>query len=116
MGTMLYGTPPSEIHLEDRVLAHLKAVIVSKLRRAESFLVSWEIPEGEGEGRMSLWMHPSIPLQFVFAEPHRPQLNQAWMEEMARTATSAEGLRIIPEPGVQDAPPVTSAIPVVRTL
>lgn len=116
MGTMLYGTPPSEIHLDDRLLAHLKVVIVGKLRRGESFLVSWEIPEGEGEGRMSLWMHPSIPLQFVFTERERPPLNPAWMEEMARTAVSAEGLRIMPEPGIEDALPVTSAIPVVRTL
>lgn len=114
MGMMLYGTPPSEIHLDDRLLAHLKVVIVGKLRRAESFLVSWENPEGDG--RMSVWMHPSIPLQFAFEARERPPLNQAWLEEMARTAVTPEGLRIMPEPGVEEQPPVSSEIPVVRTL
>lgn len=116
MGTLMYGTPPSEIHIDDRVLAHLKVVIVGKLRRSESFLVSWDMPADEGDGRMSLWMHPSIPLQFVFESRERPQLNQTWLEEMARTSVAAEGLRIGSEPGTDDDTTVSADVPVVRTL
>jgi hypothetical protein len=98
MGTMLYGLPPAEVPMDDRVLAHLKVVIVSKLRRNESFLLSWELPAEHGPGRKSVWMHPSIPLQFEFDESRPPALNTAWLEELARASMSVDGLRIGPEP------------------
>jgi hypothetical protein len=98
MGTMLYGLPPAEVPMDDRVLAHLKVVIVSKLRRNESFLLSWELSEEQGPGRKSVWMHPSIPLQFEFDENKPPTLNTAWLEELARASMSVDGLRIGPEP------------------
>jgi hypothetical protein len=108
MGTMLYGSPPSELTIDDRTLAHLKVVIVSKLRRDESFLLSWELPAEEIPGRWSLWMHPAIPLQFRFDSVHRPKLNNQWLEEMARASMSVDGLRLMPEPVVLDPSPVTS--------
>lgn len=44
MGTIYYGGSESPIHIEDRVLAHLKVVITTKLRRGESLTVSWAHP------------------------------------------------------------------------
>jgi hypothetical protein len=98
MGVMLYGLPPTEVAVDDRTLAHLKVVIVNKLRRNESFLLSWQPDPATGEGRMSVWMHPSIPLQFRFEAARPPALNGAWLEEMARTSMAPEGLHIGPEP------------------
>ena len=45
MGTMQYGSG-SEIQIEDRALAHLKVAIATKLRRNESFTLSWKHPDG----------------------------------------------------------------------
>jgi hypothetical protein len=45
-----------------------------------------------------VWMHPSIPLQFLFQESRPPRLNQAWLEQMAQSAMSNEGLQLMPEP------------------
>lgn len=97
-GTLLYGSPPYEIRMEERLLAHLKIVIVGKLRRNEPFLLSWDRSVGEGSGGTSVWMHPSIPLQFLFAENRPPKLNPAWLEQMAQAAMSNDGLRLMPEP------------------
>jgi len=66
VGTIFYGGSATPIHIEDRALAHLKVVIATKLRRHESFTVSWRHPDGEPVGRSTIWLHPSIPLRFVF--------------------------------------------------
>lgn len=50
MGTMQYGSG-SEIQIEDRALAHLKVAIATKLRRNESFTLSWRHPDGDEIGR-----------------------------------------------------------------
>jgi hypothetical protein len=115
MGVMLYGSPPSELTMDDRMLAHLKIVVVSKLRRNESFLLSWELPAEDGPGRMSLWMHPSIPLQFKFDETRRPPLNGDWLEEMARASMGVDGLRIPLEPHGPSEPPTDTGSISIRT-
>ena len=73
MATLFYGASDVPIHIEDRALAHLKIVIATKLRRQESFTLSWRHPEGEPGGRSTIWIHPSIPLRFTFDEPEQPQ-------------------------------------------
>lgn len=98
MGALLYGSPPSEIPMDDRLLAHLKLVIVNKMRRNEPFLLSWDVPSSEGSGRKSVWLHPSIPLQFVFQGSRVPALNPAWIDLMMRASMSNDGLRLMPEP------------------
>ena len=35
MGKFTYGSPAVEVELDDKVLAHVKAIITSKLRRNE---------------------------------------------------------------------------------
>ena len=48
LGTLSYGAPPHEIQMEERLLAHVKIVIIDKLRRNESFLLSWGAMSNEG--------------------------------------------------------------------
>ena len=98
MGKFVYGTPSVTIEFDDRVLVHLKMVIATKLRRGESFLFNWE-PAGESDTSMcSVWLHPSIPMQFEFFGNREPRLNRAWLEELMRSANSNSGLRVLPEP------------------
>ena len=98
MGKFIYGTPSIAVEFEDRVLAHLKIVILSKVRRGESFTFSWEYSAAAGSGHSSIWIHPTIPLQFDFLGSKEPQLNRAWVEELVKLANSPAGLRVIPEP------------------
>jgi len=97
MGNLYYGHTNVPITIEDRTLAHLKVVLATKLRRNESFTLSWQHPEGEPAGRSTLWLHPSIPLRFVFDEPETPELSQRWLAELATSANSSGGIRLTEE-------------------
>ncbi len=98
MGTIFYGDTATPIEIEDRALAHLKVVIATKLRRGESFTLSWTHGDGQDPGRSTVWLHPSIPLRFVFDDPEPAMLSRAWMEELANSANSSGGLMLVAEP------------------
>lgn len=97
MGTIYYGGGAMPIHIEDRALAHLKVVIATKLRRDESFTVSWRHPDDQPRGRSTIWLHPSIPLRFVFDDPEPAELSRDWIEELANSANSTGGIMLISE-------------------
>lgn len=97
MGTIYYGDSGTPIGIEDRALAHLKVAITTKLRRGESFTLSWRHGEDQPRGRSTLWLHPSIPLRFVFDEPETPELSRTWIEDLMRSANSTGGIQLVPE-------------------
>jgi hypothetical protein len=97
MGSILYGGGTDAIHIEDRALAHLKVVIATKLRRNESFTLSWRHHDGDADGRSTIWLHPSIPLRFTFDEPETPTLNVKWIEDLMHSASSTGGIQLIDE-------------------
>ncbi|GLI26912.1 hypothetical protein ARHIZOSPH14_11540 [Agromyces rhizosphaerae] len=98
MGKLIYGATTREITIDDRTLAHLKVAITNKLRRSESFTMSWDHGTENGGGRSTIWIHESIPLQFVFDGSRRPILNRVWLEQLMVTANSTNGLQLVPEP------------------
>lgn len=107
VGTIFYGGSATPIHIEDRALAHLKVVIATKLRRSESFTVSWRHPADQPPGRSTIWLHPSIPLRFVFDAPEPPELNRQWIEDLAHSANTSGGITLVAEyfePGSADPP------------
>jgi hypothetical protein len=97
MGLLYYGGTSDPIEIEDRALAHLKVVIATKLRRNESFTLSWRHPEGGAPGRSTIWLHPSISLRFVFETPEPPELHAEWITAMAHSANSSGGIALVPE-------------------
>ncbi|NQX11519.1 ATP-dependent DNA ligase [Microbacteriaceae bacterium VKM Ac-2855] len=98
MGKILYGTPPTEHDIDDRVLAHVQVIVMNKFRRNESFPFNLEVSHLNGSGRHALWMHPTIPVQFSFYGSRAPAINTAWVQAMMDEANSGRGLRILPEP------------------
>lgn len=97
MGTIYYGGSDTAIHIEDRALAHLKVVIATKLRRGESFTLSWQHPDDEERGRSTIWLHPSIPLRFVFDDPEAPELSREWIHDLANSANTSGGIQLVAE-------------------
>lgn len=97
MGSIYYGEMDHAIHVDDIVLAHLKVVVFTKLRRKESFTLSWQHPEGEPAGRSTIWLHQAIPLRFVFDDPEPPELNPEWITAMANSANSTGGITVLSE-------------------
>lgn len=83
---------------DDRTLAHLQIVIAAKLRRGEAFAFSWRDDADVGDGRTTIWMHPTISLVYKFLGGRPPEINKRWIDELASTSNSPAGLRITPEP------------------
>ncbi|WP_104162386.1 ATP-dependent DNA ligase [Cryobacterium sp. N22] len=101
MGKLISGA--TEVDFDDRALVHLQSVIGSKLRRGESFALTWDDPMAAGDARSSLWLHPSIPLYFKFSGNATGGLNPAWIDLLATSADSGDGLLLSGEPLGQDA-------------
>ena len=111
MGHLIYGNSKDAIAIPDRLLPHVKVVVATKLRRLESFTISWQHPADAPRGRSTIWMHPSIPLRFVFDAAEATQLDRAYLQKLAQAAGSTGGMVIdltaLAEPS--DAPPVAAA-------
>lgn len=84
MGTLEYNSARPPIQVDDETLAHLRIVISTKLRRNESFMMTWLPEENATAGRMTIWMHPSIPLVIAFDEPTMPAIDPKRIERMVK--------------------------------
>lgn len=93
MGLLHYDNV-ARFTFDDRVLTHLRTVIFSKLNLQESLVLTWS---DEGRQR-SIWLHPTVPLQFEFDQEVTPEINPAWVELLLSLANSPTGLRVIDEP------------------
>jgi len=102
MGTLTYDG--LVVHIDDRVLSHVQIVVVQKLRRGESFLMSWRDSDTVGDGRSSIWLSDSIPLYFKFSGGHTPLINRDWIEQLSRSADSSRGLVIMSESDASEQP------------
>jgi hypothetical protein len=94
VGKMIYdGT--SAFTFDDRVLAHLQIVIGAKLRRREGFLLIWTDRTTLPEGALhSIWLDPSISIQFAFTGTTMPEIEREWLEILTEKANSSPGLRL----------------------
>ena len=92
------------IEFDDRLLVHLEIVIVNKLRRRESFSMSWRDAPEIGHGRSTIWLDPSIPLYFKFDGSRSPAIDRDWLEALGESAAGPHGLIVTDENG--DSPPV----------
>jgi hypothetical protein len=96
VGRLVYGDQGS-FELDDRTLAHLKLAVSTKLRRGETFVLNWTIPAAQGSGRVSLWLAPSISLQFEYSEAHSHSINRSWVEALIASAWSHDGMTLMSE-------------------
>ncbi|MDN4613258.1 ATP-dependent DNA ligase [Leifsonia sp. F6_8S_P_1B] len=97
MGTLTYDS--TAIAFDDRLLLHLQIVIVNKLRRRESFAMSWRDAAETGDGRSAIWIDPSIPLFFKYDGSRVPTINREWLALLAESAGSSTGLIVCAEDG-----------------
>jgi hypothetical protein len=81
MGTLEYNSSHPPIEVDDETLAHLKIVIGTKLRRQESFMMTWP-SNTKRPRRLTVWMHPSVPLVIEFENDPVPAIDPARVERM----------------------------------
>jgi hypothetical protein len=101
MGTLQYDGVL--VQFDDRLLTHLQIVIVQKIRRGESFLMSWRDASDVGDGHSSIWIHPNQNLYFKFLGGRKIAINQDWLEQLTLSANSARGLLVMREGTKADA-------------
>ena len=94
MGQLYYGDSTLPITIPDLQLSYLRVVATTKLRRSESFTVSWSHTDGTPGARSSVWLQSSIPLRFVFDSPELEQLDTACLRDLAAQANSPAGLTL----------------------
>lgn len=98
MGVLRYGSNEA-FPFDDRLLTHMKLAIVTKLRRGESFTLSWDREPADGSGRSTLWIDAAIPLQFEFSSPRaQMNLNKQWVEQLLASANATGNMVPVPEP------------------
>lgn len=95
MGQLHYGYGCDPLEIPDRVLAHLRVVATTKLRRQESFPLTFISPEEQaGSGRTTLWMHAAIPLRFEFECAEPAVIERDFLQQLGEEANSANGIVI----------------------
>ena len=97
MGSMTYSG--ANVEFDDRLLAHLQIVIFQKLRRGESFAMSWIDALAVGDGRSSIWLHPQTDLYFKFSGSRAPSINRDWLTALMESADGTRGLVVVAEDG-----------------
>lgn len=95
MGSLRYGD--EEFAFTDRVLAHLQIVVGSKLRRRETFFLSWKAPVKSSSGRHAVWIDNGIAVHFQYDGTRVPTIDRDWVERMMQGANSSAGLFVDPD-------------------
>ncbi|MDE0546524.1 hypothetical protein [Microbacterium sp. C7(2022)] len=94
MGVLIYGISEESIEIPDRILDHLRVLFATKLRRGESFPVNFKMRADARGGRETLWIHPSIPVRFVFESDNATEIDENLLQELARRSNTTTGLAI----------------------
>lgn len=93
MGHLHYGGSES-FSFDDRLLTHLRTVILAKLQLQESLSLTWQ----DGDQQRSIWLHPAIPLHFEFEAESTADLNPQWVEHLLHQTNLQAGLHDLDEP------------------
>ncbi|MEX0153229.1 hypothetical protein [Microbacterium sp. LMI1-1-1.1] len=93
MAKLYYGSDTTPVALPDRLLSYIKVIAATKLRRNESFTLTWT-GDDTGDGRQTIWLQPSIALRFVFETPEPEQLVGEYLRQLADQSNSSAGLML----------------------
>ena len=104
MGKLLYAGGTASIEIDDRPLAHIRTVILAKLRRGESLAFTWESGTYGHPGKSTIWIHPAMPLQFDFYGSREVALNRRWLDELMASANTNSGMYVGAEPAAEASP------------
>lgn len=110
MGRLIYRDRAS-FDIDDRILAHLRIVVMNKLRRNEGFML--QLPVNEGVRQASLWIHASNALVMQFYGGREPSIDRELIDQMMHDASGADGLTLTAAGIAPQAAPVRR--PVGRT-
>lgn len=91
MGKLFYSSDPQAMDVDDRLLQYLQVVVATKLRRNESFTITWS-DASNGIGRTTLWIQPAISMRFVYSSAESARLSGGYLRQLADHAAMSSGL------------------------
>ncbi len=94
MGKLIYGAIQRQIVMDDRLLAHLEAVVLSRLRRNNAFALHWKERSDTGEGRRTVWVHPAADLYFEYDSANPGEMDRELLDGLAKAADSNQGINL----------------------
>ncbi|WP_430736006.1 hypothetical protein [Leucobacter chromiiresistens] len=72
-------------------------MIGQKLKKQETFFLSWNKPHDQGDGRMSIWLSPYVSIAFHFSGSRDPELSKALVLALNALAHTSRGLIALSE-------------------
>lgn len=93
MGKLFYGSDAQPIEIDDRLLQYLQVVLSTKLRRGESFTITWTDTTAQ-HSRTSLWIQPAIPIRFQYSTSEPQRLSGGYLRHLADQAALSSGLML----------------------
>lgn len=94
MGRIIYSDNKSSVEVDDRLLAHLQIVVMNKLRRGESFMMTFP---HTASGHVCWWLAPAVPVMFHFYGTHTPRLSRDLVDRLMAEASSPDGVHVAAE-------------------
>ncbi|MCW2164848.1 hypothetical protein B0I12_001983 [Microbacterium hydrothermale] len=91
MGMLFYSADTQPLQIDDRLLQYLQVVLSTKLRRGESFTITWT-DKAEGHARTTLWVQPSISMRFQYSSAESARLSGGYLRQLADQASMSSGL------------------------
>lgn len=110
MGVLLYGDDGMRVGMDDRTLAHVQALVNSRLRRNQPFFLWWRDSRLTGDGQSSMWMARGITLVFQYRSTLPITLNDEWMRLLVLAADRPGGTFLAAEPGASGEPRPESTV------
>jgi hypothetical protein len=92
MGVLHYGS--FTYTFDDRLLAHIQVVVGLKLRRGESFFLTWRASPAVGDGRHAIWIDNGMPIHCEYFGGRQPSINRGIIEAWVTAAGSSGGLHV----------------------
>lgn len=93
MGKLFYGSDTRPIDVDDRLLQYLQVVLSTKLRRSESFTITWT-DTAAAHSRTTLWVQPAIPMRFEYTSAESQRLSGGYLRQLADQASLSSGLML----------------------
>jgi hypothetical protein len=93
MGRLVYGALQRRIVVDDRLLAHIEVVVLSRLRRNNAFALRWA-ETGERPGRRTIWIHQGTDLCFEYDQAEQDELDRELLDQLAKAADSNTGINL----------------------
>jgi hypothetical protein len=95
VGKLTYGAIQREVAIEDRLLAHVEAVVLARLRRNNAFAIRWtDTVEDSPIGRRTIWIHQSTDLFFEYDTSDEIELDRGLLDQLAQAADSNAGINL----------------------